>query len=163
MILWDLTPPWLRAGPWRPPWLEAEDRRTASRPVPVVVGLVDPPVGNGGTNGLTGGRGVLAGDVMVMGEVPIASGLTALTRIAPSTDVDGTTMPTPTMLSIPVITTAGAIGAVRAGSEGGIATMAVVSKTAVATTATVIAGTGEASGGGTAIPSVRPSPTDRPH
>ena len=75
MILWDLTPPWLRAGPWRPPWLEAEDHRTASRPVLVAGDPVGPPAGDGDTSGSTGGRGVLAGDLMVMGGIPTASGL----------------------------------------------------------------------------------------
>lgn len=126
----------------------------------MVVDPAGPPVGDGGTIGSTGGRGALAGDVTVMEGIPIASGLTGLTRIAPSTGVGGTGMPTPIKPSKPVAIEAGAIVAVRAQLVGGVATMAVVSTTAVAPTATVITGTAEADGDGTIIPSVRSSPAD---
>ena len=126
--------------------------------------VVDPvglPVGDGDTIGSTGGRGALAGNLMVKkGEIPVASGLTGLTRIVPSTGVGGTAMLTPIMPSKPVAIEAGAIVAVRAEPVRGVATMAVVSTTA-APTATVITGMAEAGGGGTIIPSVRSSPTDR--
>lgn len=126
--------------------------------------VVDPvglPVGDGDTIGSTGGRGALAGNLMVKkGEIPVASGLTGLTRIVPSTGAGGTAMLTPIMPSKPVAIEAGAIVAVRAEPVRGVATMAVVSTMAVALTAAVITGTAEAGGGGTIIPSARLSHAD---
>ena len=127
----------------------------------MVVDPVGPPAGDGDTIGSTGGRGALAGNLMVKkGEIPVASGLTGLTRIVPSTGAGGMAMLTPIMPSKPVAIEAGAIVAVRAKPVRGVATMAVVSTTAAAPTATVITGMAEAGGGGTIIPSVRSSPTD---
>ena len=81
-------------------------------------------------------------------------------RIAPSTGVGGTAMPTPIMPPKPVVTEAEAIVAVQAELVGGVATMVVVSTMAVALTAAVITGTAEAGVGGTIIPSARLSHAD---